>query len=66
MSRKISFSIAKNGDVTLKDVCGLGTNCQEATQDIEKLLGNVDENSRSLTQNYFVENDPLKLTQDAG
>ena len=64
--KKITFTIAKNGDVQVKDVEGMGMGCQQATQDIEKLLGSVDENTRSHTQNYYVEVDPLVLKNDAG
>ena len=66
MSRKYSFVIEKNGNVRVADVVGMGANCQQATEDTEKLLGKVDESSRSMTENYFVEVDPLVLKNSAG
>ena len=63
--RKITFTISAAGDVKLDDVQGMGTGCQQATQDIEKLLGKVDENSRATTDSSYQDVDPLILHQDA-
>jgi len=63
--KRQTFVIDTHGNVTVKDVCGMGMSCQQATADIEKLLGTVDENSRGLTENYYQEVDPLVLKQEA-
>ena len=66
MSKKITFTIEKGGNVVVKDAQGYGNGCQQATQDIEKLLGSVDESSRALTDNYYVEAEPEKLKVNVG
>lgn len=53
MSQKtITFSISKEGNATVKDVCGAGVDCQATTADIEDLLGVADDKSRQFTDNY--------------
>ncbi len=59
--KRISLTIGKTGDVKVNDVTGMGSGCLEATQDIEKLLGVVDENSRSQTSSMYEKVDDLKL-----
>ena len=59
--KTISLTIDNNGNVKVNDVFGMGMSCQQATADIEKLLGSIDENSRSITASYFQEVDPLLL-----
>jgi hypothetical protein len=65
MTKKITFTIKKGGNVILNDAQGFGTGCQEATQDIEKLLGTVDAGSRQLTESYHQQVDPLELKNEA-
>ena len=36
--KRQTFVIDTHGNVTVKDVCGMGMSCQQATADIEKLL----------------------------
>ncbi len=62
IKRKIELKIAKNGDVTVVDVLGAGSGCQELTKDLEVALGIVDEKSRETTSAAFQDVDPLKLT----
>ena len=64
MSARITAIIEKNGDVRFLNAIGLGMGCQQATADIEKALGIIDENSRALTDNYYQEVDPLILKQN--
>ena len=58
------FKIETNGNVKIIDVTGAGASCHEATQDIEKLLGTVDESSRQLTESYYQTVDPLVLKNE--
>jgi hypothetical protein len=64
MSKKITFHIDQKGNITVKDVCGFGTGCQAATEDIEKLLGKSIEGSRELTENYHIPIIDLDIKQD--
>ncbi len=50
---RIKIKIDKNGNPTILDVCGEGTNCLEATKNFEKALGTAVESSRQLTENYY-------------
>lgn len=52
---KIKIKIDKHGNPTILDVCGLGTNCMEATKNFEKALGVASETSRALTESYHEE-----------
>lgn len=52
--KKIVFHIDKQGNTTVKDVCGFGTSCQQTTADIEKLLGAAQEGSRETTDQYHI------------
>ncbi len=64
---KIKIRIDKNGNPTILDVCGHGTNCQEATKNFEKMLGKAAEESRQLTDSYYETYDEeVTLKQDAG
>ena len=65
MAKRITFTIDARGNATVKDVCGLGAGCQEATQDIEKLLGTADEGSRAPTESLYDKVDPLVLKNEA-
>jgi hypothetical protein len=63
MSRPpITIKVANNGNVTIVDVVGAGSNCQNATADLEKALGIVDEKSRETTASAYQDVDPIKLT----
>jgi hypothetical protein len=42
----------------------MGAGCQEATADIEKMLGQVDESSRKSTADAFVKADDLILKRE--
>jgi hypothetical protein len=53
MMKKLNINISKDGNVKLNDACGFGHGCQEATADIEALLGTADENSRATTQSAY-------------
>lgn len=57
MSRKIVFKISKDGDVLVDKVEGFGSNCLEATRNIERALGRSDESSRRFTDEY---NEPVE------
>ena len=48
----IKIDINPQGDVTIKDVVGGGSNCTEITKKLEKLLGSTNENTRSYTDEY--------------
>jgi hypothetical protein len=48
------YIILPDGSVKIQDVVGAGTNCMEATQQVEKLLGTVDTASRKLTDQYYL------------
>lgn len=65
MPKRITFKIDKHGNATVADVCGLGQGCQEATQDIEKLLGAADEGSRAPTNSLYDKVDDLVLKNEA-
>jgi hypothetical protein len=52
MSKKIVFKINQNGDILIDKVEGYGSSCLEATKDIEKALGKVNESSRKMTHEY--------------
>lgn len=56
MSKKIIFSINKEGNVTISKLEGYGSNCLDATKMLEKALGKADETSREFTDEY---NDPV-------
>lgn len=64
---KIRIKIDKNGNPTILNVCGEGTNCMEATKNFEKALGAAVEESRQLTENYYegeVEENLLTVDDD--
>ena len=63
MKRSLKFQIARNGNVKTDGSTGFAGGCAEATAEVEKLLGQVDESSRQLTQDYYVQNDPLTIAQ---
>ena len=52
MSKSIKFEV-KNGSARVVDVCGLGADCQQATADIEALLGKADESTRASTDELY-------------
>ena len=62
---KIKILIDRHGDPTIIDVCGEGRNCMEATKNFEKALGKSLENTRSLTEAFFEEEQELLLTNEA-
>jgi hypothetical protein len=55
---RVRLKIDKDGNPTILDVCGGGTNCQENTANFEKLLGNADERTRAHTDSYTVDAAP--------
>lgn len=61
MSKKIVFKINNEGNVAIAEVEGYGSSCLEATKQIEKGLGLVEEGSRKLTSEY---NDPVEQRQE--
>ena len=61
MSKKIVFKIDNEGSVAITEVEGYGSSCLEATKQIEKGLGLVDETSRKFTSEY---NDPVEQKQE--
>jgi hypothetical protein len=63
-NKRITFQIGTNGNITGTDTCGMGAGCQEATADIEKMLGQVDESSRKSTADAFVKADDLILKRE--
>lgn len=64
---KIRIKIDPQGNPTILTVCGEGVNCQEATKNFEKALGKAQEDSRSLTEDYYEEHvEEVMLTQEDG
>ena len=52
MAKKIVFRINKDGDVLIDKVEGYGSSCLDATKFLETALGEVDEKSRRMTEEY--------------
>jgi hypothetical protein len=52
MSKKIVFKIDNEGGVNIASVEGYGSSCLEATQAVEKALGNISPGSRKMTSEY--------------
>ena len=61
MSKKIVFSINKEGNVTISKVEGYGSSCLDATKFIEAKLGKADEASREMTEEY---EEPIDLQNE--
>jgi hypothetical protein len=61
MSKKIVFKINKNGDVAIDEMTGYASGCVDASAALEKRLGQADESSRRLTEEY---NEPLSLDNE--
>ena len=61
MSKKIVFKIGKNGDVSIDEMTGYAAGCVDASSVLEKRLGEADESSRKLTEEY---NEPLSLDNE--
>ena len=59
---KIKIKIDAQGNPTILDVCGHGKNCQEATKNFEKMLGQAQEESRALTESYFEHGEEYEQT----
>lgn len=59
---RIHFKVAKDGNVQILDVTGVGSGCLQLTSGIEAALGVVDEKSRETTSSMYQDVDPLKLT----
>lgn len=57
MSKKIVFKINKEGNAVIDQVEGFGSACVDATKFLERALGQADESSRLLTDEY---NEPVK------
>jgi len=65
IKQKIHFKVAKNGDTTLVDVVGAGTNCQALTGGIEAALGVADENTREATASLYEPVDHQRLNVES-
>jgi hypothetical protein len=50
---RVRIQVDKNGNAKILDVTGAGTNCVEATKNFEKMLGQVKEDTRTLTESYY-------------
>jgi hypothetical protein len=61
MSKKITFRIGKDGNASIENVEGFGTSCMDATRFLEHALGNVDESSRKMTDEY---NKPSEVSEE--
>jgi len=61
---KVHFKVGKNGDATLVDVTGAGSQCQDLTSGVERALGIIDEKSRAVTASAYEPVDPLYLTNE--
>lgn len=61
--REVIIIIDKYGNASIENLVGFGSSCIEATQDIEKLLGKVDEQSRKTTDSYYEQVPDQKLNQ---
>jgi hypothetical protein len=53
MSKKIIFKINKEGNVSIDKVEGYGSSCLDTTRIIERALGQSDESSRRITDEYL-------------
>lgn len=64
---EVICSVGTTGVVTIIDVKPApGKNCREITAELESRLGIVDEASREITSNAYVQNDPLRLNVKEG
>jgi hypothetical protein len=63
---KAQFKVAKNGDVSVVDVLGVGSGCQSFTKGVEQALGIVDERTREATAAAYQDVDPIKLINNLG
>lgn len=54
----------KTGNVKILDVIGAGSQCMASTAAFEKALGDVKENTRTLTDNYEAEPEPVVVESD--
>ena len=61
---QIRILVDKNGDAKILDVTGAGTSCMELTKNFEKMLGQVKEEQRQLTESYYEQLDPQTLEQE--
>lgn len=56
--KRILIHVDKQGNPSVKEVNGYGSNCLEATRAWEEMMGKVNEDSRELTTEFH---EPLKL-----
>lgn len=52
MSKKIVFQVSKDGNVSITKLEGYGDACLETTKMLERALGNADESTRKMTDEY--------------
>jgi len=52
MSKKITFRVGKDGQVSITKLEGYGDACLDATKMLERALGKADESSRKMTEEY--------------
>ena len=52
MSKKIIFKINREGEVLIDKLTGYGKGCKEITKILADALGEVDESTRKLTEEY--------------
>jgi hypothetical protein len=52
MPKKIVFKIGKDGNVSIEQLEGYGSGCLDATKFLERALGQADEGTRKMTEEY--------------
>jgi len=62
--KRIELLIDSNGATKVVNATGFGKDCLNATANMERRLGAVDESSRELTDGYYA--DPEALTAEQG
>lgn len=63
--KRLKFQINRQGQATLVDAEGYGTTCRQATENVEKRLGVVDESSRQATGSLYAEPEQQVALQGA-
>lgn len=53
--KRLKFQISKQGLATLVDAEGYGATCRQATENVERRLGVVDESSRASTGSLYAD-----------
>jgi hypothetical protein len=61
--KKIDIKVDNKGNATIMNIYSYGTQCGSVAEQIEKLLGTPDENTRGNTEEYYKQDNTLTVNQ---